>query len=66
MKTTILLILAAVLAAFAPTSVRAVDDIHVTYEEGRAAFFPLPPFLPDAPSWRQSMHCRGTQLGYFD
>lgn len=38
MKTTILLILAAVLAAFAPTSVRAVDDIHVTYEEGRAAF----------------------------
>src|SRR5688572_12012510 len=38
MKTTILLLLAAVLAAFAPTSVRAADDIHVTYEEGRAAF----------------------------
>lgn len=38
MKTTILLCAAALLAAFAPTTVRAVDDIHVTYEEGRAAF----------------------------
>src|SRR3954468_16915381 len=38
MKTTILLLLAAALAAFAPTPVRAVDDIHVSYEEGRAAF----------------------------
>lgn len=38
MKTTILILLAAVLAAFAPTLVRAADDIHVAYEEGRAAF----------------------------
>jgi hypothetical protein len=38
MKTTILLVVAAVLAAFAPTCVRAADDIHVSYEEGRAAF----------------------------
>lgn len=36
MKTMILLLLAAVLAA--PTSVRAEDDLHVVYEEGRAAF----------------------------
>jgi hypothetical protein len=38
MKTTILLVIAAVLAAFAPTSVRAADDVYVSYEEGRAAF----------------------------
>jgi hypothetical protein len=38
MKTTILLLLAAVLAAFAPVSVRAADDVYVSYEEGRAAF----------------------------
>lgn len=38
MKTTILLLLAAVLAAFTPASVRAADDLHVMYEEGRAAF----------------------------
>src|SRR4051812_20888974 len=38
MKTTILLVVAAVLAAFAPTSVRAADDVYVSYEEGRAAF----------------------------
>src|SRR5688572_18411669 len=38
MKTTILLLLAAVLAAFAPTSVRAADDVYVVYEQGRAAF----------------------------
>ena len=38
MKTTILLLLAAVLAAFAPVSVRAADDVYVSFEEGRAAF----------------------------
>lgn len=38
MKTTLLLLLAAVLAAFAPSTVRAADDLHVVYEEGRAAF----------------------------
>ena len=37
MKTTIPLILAAVLAALAPT-VRAADDIYVAFEEGKAAF----------------------------
>lgn len=38
MKTTILILLAAVLAALSPTAVRAADDIHVAYEAGRAAF----------------------------
>jgi hypothetical protein len=38
MKTTTLLLCAAALAAFSPFSVRAADDIHVIYEEGRAAF----------------------------
>lgn len=38
MKTTILLVLAAALAAMTPSSVRAADDLHVVYEEGRAAF----------------------------
>jgi hypothetical protein len=38
MKTTILLVVAAVLTAFAPASVRAADDVYVAYEEGRAAF----------------------------
>lgn len=36
MKTTMLLLLAALSAALAP--VRAADDLHVIYEEGRAAF----------------------------
>lgn len=38
MKTTMLLYLAAALAALAPVTVKAVDDLHVIYEEGRAAF----------------------------
>lgn len=38
MKTTILLLLAAALAVSTTTTVRAADDLHVMYEEGRAAF----------------------------
>lgn len=38
MKTTILLLLAAVLAALSPSVVRAADDLYVAFEEGRAAF----------------------------
>ena len=37
MKTSMLL-LAAVFAALVPATVQAVDDLHVIYEEGRAAF----------------------------
>ena len=38
MKTSMLLLLAVASAAFAPVTVQAVDDLHVIYEEGRAAF----------------------------
>ncbi len=37
MKTCLVLLLA-LLGAFAPSPVRAADDLHVIYEEGRAAF----------------------------
>ena len=38
MKITILLAFAAAFAAMTPSSLRAADDLHVMYEEGRAAF----------------------------